>query len=181
MGRVFRSNFTCLPYLLAGYVLILLQNISILSSLREIPLPCWWELCIHNANASAADHDSWIEAVQSARQQTSRITHEWALHEKTLRDQKAQLYRLDVGKWILVRRENPQKFESKWFRPYQIVEKMMLGTYQLQDLNKSESVTLVHVNQLVKASISSADELIWRISIDQHLRKQWFNHDYCME
>jgi hypothetical protein len=24
--------------------------------------------------------------------------------------------------------ENPQKFESKWFGPYQIVETMILGT-----------------------------------------------------
>ena len=51
----------------------------------------------YDANAPAADHDSRIEAVQSARQQASRMTHERALREKTLRDQKAQLHRIDVG------------------------------------------------------------------------------------
>ena len=113
----------------------------------------------YDANAPAADHDSRIEAVQSARQQASRMTHERALREKTLRDQKAQLHRLAVGEWVLVRHENPQKFESKWFGPYQIMEKMMLGTYRLQDPNGRELAALVHGNRLVKANISSADEL----------------------
>ena len=76
-----------------------------------------------------------------------------------MRDQKAQLHRLDVGEWVLVRHENPQKFESKWFGPYQIMEKMMLGTYRLQDPNGRELAALVHGNRLVKANISSADEL----------------------
>jgi hypothetical protein len=36
--------------------------------------------------------------------------------------------KLEEGKWVLVRHENPQKFEVKWFGPYQVVQKMLLGT-----------------------------------------------------
>src|SRR5438552_6481531 len=39
------------------------------------------------------------------------------------------------------------------------MEKMMLGTYLLQDPNGRELAALVHGNRLVKANISSADEL----------------------
>ena len=84
-----------------------------------------------DVHTPAVDHHPRIEAVQSARQQASRVTYERALREKTLRDEKAQLHRLEVGQWVLVRHENPQKLESKWFGPYQIMEKMMLGTYRL--------------------------------------------------
>jgi len=55
--------------------------------------------------------------------------------------------------------ENPQKFESKWFGPYQVVEKMILGTYRLQDPNGKELAALVHGNRLLKANITSAETL----------------------
>ena len=45
-----------------------------------------------------------------------------------------------------VRHEEPHKFESKWFRPYQIMEKMMYG---LQDPN----------GKLLRLYISSAKTL----------------------
>jgi hypothetical protein len=39
--------------------------------------------------------------------------------------------------------KNPPKFEFKWFEPYQVVEKMMLGMYRLQDPSGKELRTLV--------------------------------------
>jgi hypothetical protein len=69
------------------------------------------------------------------------------------------LHKVDVGEWVLVRHEDPQKFESKWFGPYQVVEKMLLGTYRLHDPNGVELGSLVHGNRLIKANISSADKL----------------------
>jgi hypothetical protein len=66
---------------------------------------------------------------------------------------------LEVGEWVLVRHEKPQKLESKWFGPYQIVQKMLLGTYRLQDPNGRELQALVHGNRLIKANISTTDEL----------------------
>src|SRR5216117_4362481 len=47
----------------------------------------------------------------------------------------------------------------KWFGPYQIVERKLLGTYRLQDPNGRELAALVHGNRLIKANIRTADEL----------------------
>jgi len=60
---------------------------------------------------------------------------------------------------VLVRHENPQKFEPKWYGPYQIIEKAALGTYRLQDPNGVELAALIHGNRLINAAISTAEEL----------------------
>ena len=80
-----------------------------------------------------------------------------------------------MGEWVLVRHENPQKFESKWFGPYQIVDKMMLGTYRLQDPNGKELAALVHGNRLIGANIRTTDALkkLWASpSVKDALRRQ---------
>jgi hypothetical protein len=105
------------------------------------------------------DYHARIEAVQSARQEASRVTYERALRAKAARDELVQPHKLAEGEWVLVRHEDPQKFESKWFGPYQITEKMMLGTYRLQDPNGKELAALVHGNRLLKAYISSTETL----------------------
>ena len=43
--------------------------------------------------------------------------------------------------------------------PYRIVDKMMLGTYRLQNPNGVELASLVHGNRLLRAHISSAEKL----------------------
>jgi len=65
-----------------------------------------------------------------------------------------------------VRHENPQKFESKWFGPYQVMQKMLLGTYRLHDPNGKELAALVHGNRLVEVTVHTADELkeLWASS-----------------
>ena len=68
-------------------------------------------------------------------------------------------HKLEEGEWVLVRHENPQKFEAKWFGPYQVVQKMLLGTYRLRDPNGRELAALVHGNRLIKVNIRTADEL----------------------
>ena len=60
---------------------------------------------------------------------------------------------------MLMRHEKPQKFKPKWFGPYQIVDKMALGTYQLHDPNGKELLALVHGNWLIKVVISDVEEL----------------------
>src|SRR5436305_14728652 len=40
-----------------------------------------------------------------------------------------------------------------------VVQKMLLGTYRLQDPNGRELAALVHGNRLIKANIRTADEL----------------------
>ena len=59
----------------------------------------------------------------------------------------------------MVHYEKPQKLESKWFRPYQIVQKILLGMYQLQDPNGHELRAVVYGNRLLKTNIGMTDEL----------------------
>ena len=111
------------------------------------------------SNASPAEHEEHIRIMSSARQEATRATFERALRDRKVRDDTVTPHTLEVGDWVLVRHETPQKFESKWFGPYQIVQKMLLGTYRLQDPNGRELQVLVHGNRLLKANISTTDEL----------------------
>src|SRR5439155_10557618 len=82
-----------------------------------------------------------------------------AMKDKDTRDYLVKPHMLEEGEWVLVRHERPLKFESKWFEPYQIIEKKLLGTYRLQDPHGRELAALVHGNRLIKANIRMADEL----------------------
>src|SRR6266496_4722974 len=73
-----------------------------------------------------------LEGVKSARQEAAIVTYERAIKDKGTRDELVNLHVLDEGQWVLVRHESPHKLESKWFGPYQIIEKKLLGTYRLQ-------------------------------------------------
>ena len=86
-------------------------------------------------------------------------TYERAFKDKNARDKLVQLHKFQVGQWVLVRHDNAQKFESKWFGPYQVVEKMLLGTYRLHDPDGRELAALVHSNRLIEATVSTAGEL----------------------
>jgi hypothetical protein len=101
----------------------------------------------HNAtlprDAESSVPDERLKLVQSARMEAAMTTHERALKDKTTRDQLVKPHKLREGEWVLVRHENPQKFEAKWFGPYQVVQRMLLGTYRLQDPNGHELAPLV--------------------------------------
>ena len=87
------------------------------------------------------------------------MTYQHALKAKGVRDEIVTPHSLEEGDWVLVRREKPQKLESKWFGPYQIVQRMLLGTYHLHDSNERELQALVHDNRLIKAYIRTMNEL----------------------
>jgi hypothetical protein len=110
-------------------------------------------------DATPEGHEERLRLVESARMEAMRATYERAMRDKSSRDELVKPHELDAGQWVLVRHENPQKFESKWYGPYQIVERMMLGTYRLQDPSGKELAALVHGNRLVPAAIRNAEEL----------------------
>jgi hypothetical protein len=78
---------------------------------------------------------------------------------KKIRDELLKEHELSEGEWVLVRHEDPQKFESKWFGPYQVTQRMALGTYRLQDPGGRELQALVHGNRLLRAHISTHEAL----------------------
>ena len=85
--------------------------------------------------ATAAGHEERIRLVQSARTEAALAAYARAETNKKVHDDIVKPHTLEEGQWVLIRHENPQKFEPKWFGPYQILEKMPLGTYRLQDRN----------------------------------------------
>jgi RNase H-like domain found in reverse transcriptase/Reverse transcriptase (RNA-dependent DNA polymerase)/Integrase zinc binding domain len=110
-------------------------------------------------DTEAAPYDERLRLLMSSRKEATIATYERALKEAGSRDELVKLHKLKEGEWVLVRHENPQKFEAKWFGPYQVIQKMLLGTYRLQDPNGRELAALVHGNRLIKASVQTADEL----------------------
>jgi len=110
-------------------------------------------------DAEVAPHDERFKLLQSARREAAIVTYERAFKDKTARDELVQPHKFQEGQWVLVRHENPQKFESKWFGPYQVVQRKLLGTYHLHDPNGRELQALIHGNRLIKANISTTEEL----------------------
>src|SRR4030095_17012742 len=110
-------------------------------------------------DADTALDDERLKILESACKEAAFATYERAMKDKDARDDLVKPHALEEGEWVLVRHENPQKFEAKWFGPYQIVEKKLLGTYRLQDPNGHELDALIHGNRLIKANVSTADEL----------------------
>ena len=98
--------------------------------------------------------------MSSARQEAARATYERAAKARDIRNEIVTPHALQEGDWVLVRHEKPQKFESKWFGPYQITQRMLLGTYRLQDPNGRELLALVHGNRLIHAHIRMMDDLL---------------------
>jgi hypothetical protein len=60
---------------------------------------------------------------------------------------------------VLIASISPPRVESKWFGPYQVAQKMLLGTYRLQDPNRRELATFMHGNRLIRANIRTESEL----------------------
>jgi hypothetical protein len=127
------------------------------------------------ANAEVADPMDRIPKIWAARREAVLATYQRAVKEQGQRNDLVTPHALDSGEWVLVRHENPQKFESKWFGPYQIVEKKLLGTYRLQDPSGKELAALIHGNRLVQANIRTTDALrkLWASpSVKDALRRQ---------
>ena len=96
--------------------------------------------------------------MQSARMKAARKIYERALRDKDNRNEIVRPHQLDAGQWILVRYENPQKFEPKLYESYQIRERMPLDIYKLQDSNERLLTALVHDNRLINAGINDTIE-----------------------
>ena len=126
-------------------------------------------------DSDLAPYEERLKLLQSTRIEAAIATHERALKYKSVRDQLVIPHEIEEGQWVLVRHENPQKFEAKWFRPYQVVQRMLLGTYRLVDPNGRELAALMHGNRLIKANIRTADELqdLWTsLKAKDKLRKR---------
>lgn len=57
---------------------------------------------------------------------------------------------IGVGKYVLVRDENPAKFSPKWFGPYKVAMTALIGTYALEDCHGNIVRSLIHGSRLLE-------------------------------
>ncbi|KAI5284239.1 hypothetical protein KEM52_002998, partial [Ascosphaera acerosa] len=69
-----------------------------------------------------------------------------------------------TGDWVLVRQEDPQKLEPKWFELYRVLKAHPLGTYALQEPEEKVMTNLVNGARLVKAYVANDDVKTWSSS-----------------
>jgi hypothetical protein len=130
-----------------------------------------------------AKFEEHIRVVQSARQAAAAATHNHAVQSRDRLSELTTPHNLEAGDWVLVRHEKPHKFESKWFGPYKVIQKMLLGTYRLQDPNGIILKAFVHGNLLLRANMQTTDELkqLWAApNVRNTLRRQNKNFEIVL-
>ncbi|KAE8218626.1 hypothetical protein CF319_g7533, partial [Tilletia indica] len=104
-------------------------------------------------NADVADVAARLPRLRSDREAARERSHTRALRNKSYHDERVLPHTLSVGSMVLVRNENPSKFEAKWFGPYRVTVLKTLGTYALENVNGAPLRALVHGNRLRVANV----------------------------
>ena len=65
------------------------------------------------ADVNPTDYDERLKSGQSTYTQVIRLSFERALQNKKYHDKIVEPHQLEVGTWMLIRHEGPQKFEAK--------------------------------------------------------------------
>lgn len=106
-----------------------------------------------------AELDSKIMAVNHARAEANEVLLHKAVRAQKIQDEKVTACSLQPGKWVLVRNEAKQKFESQWFGPYKILKAHPLGTYALAEPGGRVLRNLVNGRRLVDAFVDNPNQL----------------------
>ena len=114
-----------------------------------------------------------IEVLQHARMQANRRLIDRAIAAGKVRKELVKESSLSIDQWVLVRAEERNKFEGRWFGPYRVVKTMPLGTYRLADPKGNELRTLINGQRLIPARLrGDRVETLWNSSkIQGRLRK----------
>jgi hypothetical protein len=117
----------------------------------------------HNDVQSSLDR---IKTLQHARVLANQKLVEKAIKAGQIRNQSVKTVGFHEGEWVLVRAESRNKFEGRWFGPYKIVKKMMLGTYLLSDPEGNVVANLINGQRLVTANIPEGMTVfkLWNLS-----------------
>jgi hypothetical protein len=94
-----------------------------------------------------------IEKMQHARMNANKKLVDKAIKAKQVRNQLVKEVGFREDQWVLVRAESRNKFEGRWFGPYRIAKKMILGTYLLADPEGNVVANLINGQRLVTANI----------------------------
>ena len=114
-----------------------------------------------------------IEVLHHARMQANRRLIDRAIAAGKVRKELVKESSLSIDQWVLVRAEERNKFEGRWFGPYRVVKTMPLGTYRLADPKGNELRTLINGQRLIPARLrGDRVETLWNSSkIQGRLRK----------
>lgn len=134
----------------------------------------------NNMRPIGITEDSWHELLVRVKKMLhARTFANRALVHKAISAMKAKRDIVDVepfsnGDWVLVRAENRNKFEGRWFGPYQVRAAMPLGTYRLADPYGNILTTLINGCRLIPARIQGEEiKHLWNSSrIQNSLRKR---------
>ena len=116
-----------------------------------------------------------IEKIKHARMIANEKLVEKAIKTQQIRNQLVKDVGFRENQWVLVRAENRNKFEGRWYGPYQIIKKMILGTYLLADPQGNIVANLINGQRLVTANIPDGKTVsqLWNSSkIQGALRKR---------
>ena len=115
----------------------------------------------------AKGDDGWgemlgrLEKLQHARMIANRKLVERAIKAGQLRNDKVIVDKFEKGDYVLVRAETRNKFEGRWYGPYQIEKVLTLGTYCLRDVEGNIVKNLVNGARLVPANVDDQTRKIW--------------------
>ena len=126
-------------------------------------------------DAKAASHDERFKLLQSMWKEVILAIYERAFKNKNAWDKLVQSHKFQEEQWVLIRHDNAQKFESKWFESYQVIQKMLLSMYRLHDFNERELTALIHENRLIETIVSIMNELkeLWASLKDKNILRKW--------
>jgi Reverse transcriptase (RNA-dependent DNA polymerase)/RNase H-like domain found in reverse transcriptase/Retroviral aspartyl protease/Integrase core domain/Integrase zinc binding domain len=115
-----------------------------------------------------------IEKMKHARLIANETLVMRAVAAKKIRDEKVRISNFAEGDWVLVRAEARNKFEGRWYGPYQIMKSLPLGTYQIADPDGNVVTTLINGQRLITARVTDeTQKKLWNNSkVQASLRKR---------
>ena len=98
-------------------------------------------------------------ASNEARLEANKSLVEMAMKAQLVRDKVHKTDReIAVGKFVLIRDENPAKFHPKWFGPYKVAMAAPIGTYALENCHGEIVRSLIHGSRLLQLNDAIIDK-----------------------
>ena len=98
-------------------------------------------------------HEDRIKKLHHVRIAANELLLTRAIAARKVRSDLVKASSLKPGTWVLIRHEGPQKFEAKWYGPYKVLQRHILGTYRLADPSGRVLKNLVNGQRLINAHL----------------------------
>jgi hypothetical protein len=113
-----------------------------------------------------------IEQVNHARSIANELLLNRAIKTNKIRDSTVTKTSFEVGSWVLVRNEGPEKFQSRWFGPYRVLKSHPLGTYALEEPGGRVLRNLINGSRLIEAQVDDPKELWSSAAYNRALKRK---------